>query len=392
MLRDKVKDYKAPEALQKVGLYNFFRVIDSEQDAVVKMNGKDVIMLGSNSYLGLTNHPKLKAAAKKAIDKYGTGTAGSRLLNGTLDLHVALEQRIAQFMNKEAALVFSSGYQVNLGVLSSLMGRTDHIILDEYDHACIYDGARLAFAKVRKFNHNDMEDLEATLQKLPDTGNKLIVVDGVFSMEGDIAKLPQIVALAKKYDASVMVDDAHGLGVLGNGGRGTADYFGLNDEVELIMGTFSKSFATVGGFIAGSAEMISYLKHLSRSLIFSASISPANAASAFAAIDLVDEEPERIDKVWENTRYAKKKLIDAGFNTGHSETPIIPVFIGDETKTYRLTSKLLEQGVFVNQVVSPAVPKGQELLRLSLMATHTKAHIDQGIDKLIALAKQLEII
>ncbi len=392
MLRDKVKDYKAPEALQKVGLYNFFRVIDSEQDAVVKMNGKDVIMLGSNSYLGLTNHPKLKAAAKKAIDKYGTGTAGSRLLNGTLDLHVALEQRIAQFMNKEAALVFSSGYQVNLGVLSSLMGRTDHIILDEYDHACIYDGARLAFAKVRKFNHNDMEDLEATLQKLPDTGNKLIVVDGVFSMEGDIAKLPQIVALAKKYGASIMVDDAHGLGVLGNGGRGTADYFGLNDEVELIMGTFSKSFATVGGFIAGSAEMISYLKHLSRSLIFSASISPANAASAFAAIDLVDEEPERIDKVWENTRYAKKKLIDAGFNTGHSETPIIPVFIGDETKTYRLTSKLLEQGVFVNQVVSPAVPKGQELLRLSLMATHTKAHIDQGIDKLIALAKQLEII
>jgi len=387
-----MKAFNAPQELEKAGIYPFFRSIESEQDTVVKIKGKDVLMFGSNSYLGLTTHPKLKEAAKVAIDKYGSGTAGSRFLNGTLDLHLELESKIANFIGKDAALVFSTGFQVNLGVISSLPGRHDHIILDEYDHACILDGARLSFARTKKYKHNDMASLEKVLKSLPDGGIKLIVTDGVFSMEGDIAKLPEIVALAKKYNANVMVDDAHGLGVLGKTGKGTSDHFGLTDDVSLIMGTFSKSLASIGGFIAADFDTINYLKHYARSLIFSASIAPSNAASVIAAIDLIEQEPERIDRLWKNTNHAKQRLIDAGFITGHSETPIIPIFVGDEMKTFMMTRALLDEGVFVNPVINPAVPKGDELIRFSLMATHTIDQIDQGIDKIIGVSKQLGII
>jgi 8-amino-7-oxononanoate synthase len=392
MFRDKMKAFDAPQKVQKMGYYPYFRSIESEQDTVVKMKGKDVLMFGSNSYLGLTNHPRLKEASKKAIDKYGSGCAGSRFLNGTLDIHLELEEKIARFVNKDASIVFSTGYQVNLGVLSALPGRHDYLILDDLDHACIYDGARLSFAKMLKYSHNDMASLEKVLKTLPEDVIKIIVTDGVFSMEGDIAKLPEIVKLAKKYGANVMVDDAHGLGVLGEKGRGTSNHFGLTNEVELIMGTFSKSLASIGGFIASDYDTINYLKHLSRSLVFSASIAPSNAASVIAAIDIIEEEPERIEKLWANTNYAKKLLIDSGFNTGRSETPIIPIFVGDEVKTFVLTKVLQDEGVFVNPVISPGVPKGDEMIRFSLMATHSFDQIDQAFGKIVKVSKQLEII
>jgi 8-amino-7-oxononanoate synthase len=392
MFRDKMKAFDAPQKVQKMGYYPYFRSIESEQDTVVKMKGKDVLMFGSNSYLGLTNHPRLKEASKKAIDKYGSGCAGSRFLNGTLDIHLELEEKIARFVNKDASIVFSTGYQVNLGVLSALPGRHDYLILDDLDHACIYDGARLSFAKMLKYSHNDMASLEKVLKTLPEDVIKIVVTDGVFSMEGDIAKLPEIVKLAKKYGANVMVDDAHGLGVLGEKGRGTSNHFGLTNEVELIMGTFSKSLASIGGFIASDYDTINYLKHLSRSLVFSASIAPSNAASVIAAIDIIEEEPERIEKLWANTNYAKKLLIDSGFNTGRSETPIIPIFVGDEVKTFVLTKVLQDEGVFVNPVISPGVPKGDEMIRFSLMATHSFDQIDQAIGKIVKVSKQLEII
>ena len=387
-----MKAFDLPQKIQKQGLYPYFRVIESEQDTEVKINGKDVLMFGSNSYLGLTNHPKLKEASKKAIDKYGSGCAGSRFLNGTLDIHIELEEKIAKFVNKDAALVFSTGYQVNLGVISALPGRHDFVILDELDHACIYDGARLSFAKMKKYKHNDMTSLEKVLSSLPDSEVKLVIMDGVFSMEGDIAKLPEIVELAKKYKANVMVDDAHGLGVLGERGRGTVNHFGLNENVDLIMGTFSKSLASIGGFIAADFDTINYLKHYARSLVFSASIAPSNAASVIAAIDIMENEPERQEKLWNNTRHAKERLIEAGFNTGKSETPIIPIFVGNDLKTFMLTKMLLDEGVFINPVISPAVPPGDELIRFSLMATHSIEQIDRGIDKIVEISKQIGII
>jgi 8-amino-7-oxononanoate synthase len=372
-------------------MYPYFRTIESEQDTVVKINGKDVLMFGSNSYLGLTNHPKLKEAAKKAIDKYGSGCAGSRFLNGTLDLHLTLEDKLAKFVGKEGALVFSTGFQVNLGVISSIPGRHDYIILDDLDHACIIDGSRLSFARTLKYSHNDMADLERILQRAEPDKIKLIVIDGVFSMEGDIAKLPEIVALAKKYNASVMVDDAHGLGVLGDHGRGTASHFGLTDDVDLIMGTFSKSLAAIGGFIAADNDTINYLKHNARSLIFSASIAPSNAASVIAALDIMQEEPERIQKLWDNTHYALKLLKQAGFDTGHTETPIIPIFIRDDSATFMLTKMLLDEGVFVNPVVSPAVASSSSLIRFSLMATHEFSQIEEAVEKLERCARKLNV-
>ncbi len=391
MLDKKMKAYTRPQEVQKQGFYPYFRAIESEQDTVVKIDGKECLMFGSNSYLGLTNHPKLKEASKIAIDKYGSGCAGSRFLNGTLDLHLELESKLAKFVNKEEALVFSTGYQVNLGVISSIPGRHDLIILDEYDHACIIDGARLSFGKVRKYAHNDMAALEKILSKAPDGIVKLIVVDGVFSMEGDIAKLPEIVELAKKYNANIMVDDAHGLGVLGKNGEGTAAHFGMTKDVDIIMGTFSKSLASIGGFVAASFDTINYLKHTARSLIFSASIAPANAASVIAALDILKAEPERIEKLWENTRYAMKQLKAVGMDTGHTETPIIPIYIRDTIKTFQLSRQLQDLGVFVNPVVSPAVPNEDSLIRYSLMATHTKAQIDESIDKIAAVCKKLDI-
>lgn len=391
MLKERMQAYDVPQKIQSMGVYPYFRTIESEQDTVVKINGEDVLMFGSNSYLGLTTHPKLKEASKAAIDKYGSGCAGSRFLNGSLDLHLELEERLAKFVGKEGALVFSTGFQVNLGVISSLTGRHDYIIIDELDHACIIDGSRLSFSKVLKYKHNDMASLEKVLQRCDIDKVKLIAIDGVFSMEGDIANLPEIVKLAEKYKANIMIDDAHGLGVVGANGRGTANHFGLTDDVDLIMGTFSKSLASIGGFIAADNDTINFLKHNARSLMFSASIAPANAASALAAVEIMEQEPERIQKLWDNTNHAMKLLKEAGFDTGHTQTPIIPIFIRDDYNTFKITKMLLEEGVFVNPVVSPAVASTSALLRYSLMATHTFAQIEESVEKITRCAKKLGV-
>ncbi len=396
LLQQKMKRYTAPQDAKAAGLYPYFRVIESDQDTVVKMNGKDVLMFGSNSYLGLTNHPKLKEAAKWAVDKYGSGCAGSRFLNGTLDLHIELEEKLAQFVGKEEAIVFSTGMQVNLGVLSSVLGRKDFIVSDDSNHASIVDGTRLSFATTRKYRHNNMESLETVLQRVnKDRGPEdiaLVVMDGVFSMEGDVAKLPEVVQLAGKYNANVMVDDAHGLGVMGKLGRGTCDHFGMTDKVDLIMGTFSKSLATIGGFIATSSEIANWLKHNARSLIFSASIAPANAAAVIAALELIQNEPERLDQLWANTHYAKRLLDENGFDTGHSETPIIPIYVRDVSKTFLLTRYLQDEGVFVNPVITPAVAPEDSLIRFSLMATHTFGQIEEAIEKMAKVARELDIL
>jgi 8-amino-7-oxononanoate synthase len=390
-LHKKIEQFQDAALIKQAGVYPYFRVIECGQDTEVMLNGKRVLMFGSNSYLGLTNHPKIEEAAKRAIDKYGTGCAGSRFLNGTLDIHIELEQKLARYVKKDAALLFSTGFQVNLGVLSSITGRTDYLILDEYDHASIIDGARLSFSRTIKYRHNDMADLEQKLANLPEEAVKLIAVDGIFSMEGDIVKLPEIVEIAERYGANIMVDDAHSLGVIGDNGAGTASHFDLTDKVDLIMGTFSKSLASLGGFIAGDEVLIDYLKHKARSLIFSASMTPASAASVIAALDIIQSEPERIDQLWENTRYAKQLLHEEGFEMGPTESPIIPVYVRDNNKTFMLTKMLQEEGIFVNPVVSPAVPSDASLLRFSLMATHTFAQIEEAVDKLSKAAAKLEI-
>lgn len=384
--------YDLPQQAMRAGIYPYFRTIESDQDTVVTINGRRVLMFGSNSYLGLTCHPAIKEAAKRAIDKYGTGCAGSRFLNGTLDLHVELEQRIAEMTGKEGALCYSTGFQVNLGVVSALTGRRDYILLDELDHASIIEGSRLSFSKVLKYAHNDMGSLESKLKQCSPGSIKLIVADGIFSMEGDIVKLSEIVTLAGKYEASIMIDDAHSTGVLGNQGRGTAAHFGLTDSVDLIMGTFSKSLASLGGFIASDRDTINYLKHNSRSLIFSASMTPASVASVIAAMDIMMSEPERISHLWDITRYAINGFRAMGFDTGKSETPIIPLFIRDNVKALALTQQLLADGIFVNPVVSPAVPKNSSLIRYSLMATHTREQVDISIEKITKAAVSLGII
>lgn len=358
----------------------------------MKIDGKDVLMFGSNSYLGLSNDPRLKEAAKNAIDKYGSSCSGSRFLNGTLDIHVDLEQRLADFVGKEEVVTYSTGMQVNLGVVSALGFRGGYILLDAQDHASIIDGSRLGFAKVLKFKHNDVEDLERKLKVCEPDSCKLIVVDGIYSMEGDIAPLPQICDLCDQYNASVMVDDAHSLGVLGKNGRGTADHFGLTDRVDLIMGTFSKSFGSLGGFIAGDHEILNYLKHNSRALIFSASMTPAAVASAGKALDIMLTEPERFDHLWELTRYAQKAFKDAGFDTGRTESPIIPLFVRDTEKAMAIVSLALAEGVFVTPVIAPAVARGDELIRFALMATHTKEQVDFAVEKLTKVFKSLEIL
>ncbi len=392
MLRDRMKSYQVPQKMQEQGLYPYFRTIESEQDTTVKIKGREILMFGSNSYLGLTNHPRLKEAAKKAIDKYGSACAGSRFLNGTLDIHLELEEKLAHFVGKEQALVFSTGYQVNLGILSSIPSRHDYIIMDELNHACLLDGARLSFAKKLKFHHNNMASLEKVLSKCPIHALKIIAIDGVFSMEGDICPLPEIVALAKKYKANILIDDAHGLGVLGTNGKGTADHFTLSDDIDMIMGTFSKSLASIGGFVASDRDTISFLKHNARSLMFSASIAPGNAASVIAALEIINEQPERLQKLWSNTQLAHELLRDFGFETGNSQTPIIPIYIGEKQKTFKLSQRLLEEGVFVNPIVSPAVPESSSLIRFSIMATHTEDQISSGIEKLAKLGKELNII
>jgi 8-amino-7-oxononanoate synthase len=390
-LKEKIAAFKDAAVIKEKGLYPYFRPIESAQDTVVTIDGKKVLMFGSNSYLGLTNHPAIKEASQKAIEKYGSGCAGSRFLNGTLDLHVTLEKRLAAFVGKEDVAVFSTGFQVNLGVLSCITGRNDYILLDEYDHASIIDGCRLSFSKVIKYRHNDMADLEYKLSQLPDNVVKLIAVDGIFSMEGDFVKLPEITALANKYGCNIMVDDAHSLGVIGEKGAGTASHFGLTNEVDLIMGTFSKSLASLGGFIAGDADVVDYIRHRARSLVFSASMTPASAASVIAALDLIESEPHHIDNLWKNTHYAKTLLEEAGFDLGATESPILPIYIRDNDKTFLITKILQEDGVFVNPVVSPAVPPEDSLIRFSLMATHTFAQIEEAVDKLVKASRQAKL-
>lgn len=390
-LGDRIAAFKDANAIKERGLYPYFRSIESAQDTEVIIEGNKVLMFGSNSYLGLTNHPKIKEAAKVAVDKYGTGCAGSRFLNGTLDIHLELERRLAAYVGKESAVLFSTGFQVNLGVISCLLERNDYLILDEYDHASIIDGSRLSFSRTIKYAHNDMEDLRKKLSRLPEDSAKLIVADGIFSMEGDLVKLPEIVKLAEEFGANIMMDDAHSLGVIGFNGSGVASHFNLTDEVDLIMGTFSKSLASLGGFIAGNAETIEYIKHRARSLMFSASMPPSAVASVIAALDIIESEPERIDKLWDNTNYAKKLLLDAGFDIGHTDSPIIPVYIRDNEKTFLITNILHKNGIFVNPVVSPAVPSDSSLIRFSLMATHSFAQIEEAVDKLYAAFKEVQL-
>jgi len=368
----------AKEAI-KAGIYPYFHALDSGQDTEVIMHGKRVIMIGSNNYLGLTSDPRVKEAAINAVEKFGVGCSGSRFLNGTLNLHIELEKRLAKFVNKEEALVFSTGFQTNLGVLSAIAGRNDYILSDKQNHASIVDGCRLSFAKMLKFKHNDMEDLERMLKNIPDNNGRLIVVDGVYSMEGDIANLPEIVRLAKLYGARVMVDDAHGFGVLGEHGRGTAEYFGLEDEVDIIMSTFSKSLASLGGFIAAKSDVIQYIKHTSRPFIFSASIPPSNAAAAMESLNILESEPERIKRLWDNAKFMKEGFEALGLSIGNTETPIIPVIIGEDYKTFIATMKLLEEGVYVNPVVSPGVEKGHALLRTSYTPTHTREQLETAL-------------
>ncbi len=387
----KCADYSFARELRSEQLYPYFRRISSPQDPVVTIDSEKVIMLGSNNYLGLTNHPEVKEASSKAILKYGTGCAGSRLLNGTLDIHVELDERLAIFMKTEAALTFATGYQVNLGVLSCLLGRHDVALLDKLDHASILDGVRLGFAKSSKFKHNDMQDLEAKLARAGEKG-KLIVVDGVFSMEGDLAKLPEIVELKKQYDARLLVDDAHGLGVFGENGRGTAEHFGLEHGPDLIMGTFSKSLATVGGFIAGDAYVVDYIRHHARSQIFSAATPPGAAAAVLKALEIVEREPDRRKHLWENTDFMKRELETLGFDTGSSESPVIPIIVGDDLTTFMMSKRLGEEGVFANPIVAPAVPQGQALIRTSYMATHKRDHLEQALTALAKVGRELNVI
>ncbi len=392
LLQERYSQYDVPQKIMAAGIYPYFRAIESHQDTEVIMNGKKVLMFGSNSYLGLSSHPKIMEASIKAIEKYGTSCSGSRFLNGTLDIHLELEDKLARLVGKEAAICYSTGFQVNLGVVSAMCGRNDYLLLDELDHASIIEGSRLSFSKVLKFEHNNMESLEAKLKVCEPDKIKLIVVDGIFSMEGDIINLPEVVRLAEKYNANIMVDDAHSLGVIGECGRGTASHFGLTNKVDLIMGTFSKSLASLGGFIAGDEVLINYLKHNSRSLIFSASMTPASVASVSAAIDIMLGEPERIQHLWDLTFYAQKAFVEAGFDIGKSESPIIPLFIRHDYKALEVTRLLLEEGIFVNPVVSPAVPKEDSLIRFSLMATHTYEQLNYAISKITEVCKKLGVL
>ena len=377
---------------REAGAYPYYRAISSAQDPVVVHAGRELVMLGSNNYLGLTSHPEVKDAAAMALAFYGTGCAGSRLLNGTLELHLELEQRLAEFTGREAALTFATGFQVNLGVLSCLLSRQDVAILDALDHACIIDGCRLGFGKTYKYRHNDMEDLEAKLAIVPDGRGRIVVVDGVFSMEGDLADLPRIIELARRHGARVMVDDAHGLGVFGENGRGTAEHFGVEAEVDLLMGTFSKSLAAIGGFVAGDADVIDYVRHHARSAIFSAAPPPASVAAALKALEIVEREPERRKRLWETTDYMRSELRVLGFDTGQSASPVIPLVVGDDMVAFRMTMRLCEEGVFVNPVVSPAVPTGHSMIRTSYMATHTREQLDVALEALAKVGRELGII
>jgi len=383
---------RAREAMEQ-GWYPYFKAIDSGADTQVYINGHKLIMIGSNNYLGLTQDPRVKKAAMEAIEKFGSGCTGSRFLNGTLTLHEELEHKLAEFMDMEAVLVFSTGFQTNQGTISALVGRKDLVVGDNENHASIVDGTRLAFGRALKYRHNNMQDLDRVLTRNKSEDNGILVVtDGVFSMGGDIVHLPELVSVAKKHDARIMVDDAHAIGVLGKNGRGTAEHFGLEKEVDLVMGTFSKSFASIGGFIAGSEEVVHYIKHVSRAFIFSASPPPAAVATVIAAVDILQKEPERREKLWHNYHKMKQGFEQLGFNTGESQTPIIPIIIGEDEPTFGFWRLLYENGVFANPVISPAAPPGKSLIRTSYMATHSEEELDKVLEIFEKLGRQLGII
>ena len=391
-LQERYKSYRRPQKYAELGIYPYFRAITSKQGTEVEMDGHHVLMFGSNAYTGLTGDERIIAKAKEALDKYGSGCAGSRFLNGTLDLHEKLEKELAEFIHKDASMCFSTGFSVNQGVIPALLGKDDFVICDDRDHASIVDGRRLSFAKQLHYKHNDMQDLERVLQKLPQEAVKLIVVDGVFSMEGDLCNLPAIVELKHKYNCSIMVDEAHGIGVFGKQGRGVCDYFGVTDEVDLIMGTFSKSLASLGGFVASESAIINALRHSARSYIFQASSTPAATAATLEALHIIQNEPERQEKLWEITNYALEKFRDAGFEIGDTQSPIIPLYVRDTYKTFAVTKLAFDEGIFINPVIPPACAPQDTLVRVALMATHTKEQIDFAVDHLLKCFRSLDII
>ncbi len=390
-LFDKCKNFTKAREIQAAGLYPYFKPISESEDTLVVIDGQKKVMMGSNNYLGLTHHPRVLEAAKSALERYGSGCTGSRFLNGTLDLHELLESRLAEFFGKEAALVFSTGYQANLGLISCLVGRGDVVLLDKLDHASIVDGAKMSYGETQRFHHADLAQLERLLQRNADKG-VMIIVDGVYSMEGDIADVPNLLKMAQRYGAALAVDDAHSVGVLGPKGDGTAAHFGLTDEVDIVVGTFSKSLASIGGFVAGSESVIHYLKHHSRPLIFTAALPPANTAGVLAALEVMIAEPHRRDRLWENTRRLQEGLRSLGFDIGPTQTPIVPVLIGPLDKTFMFWRRLFDAGVFTNPVVPPAVPPSECRLRTSLMATHTAEQIDFALDTFARLGKELGVI
>jgi 8-amino-7-oxononanoate synthase len=390
-LFDKVKNFTQAKDAMAAGIYPYFRALSDTEGAVAMFEGKEVVMIGSNNYLGLTTDPRVRQAAHDAIDRYGTSVTGSRFLNGTLELHLELDRRLAAFVGKEAALVFSTGYQTNVGTITAILNKGDYVIVDKDDHASIVDGCLMSRGEMKRFRHNDITSLETLLKNLPPEAGKLVVVDGVYSMGGDIAPLPEIVAICQRYGARIMVDDAHGIGVTG-GGRGTAHHFGLTDQVDLIMGTFSKSFASIGGFIAGDADTIHYIQHHARSLIFSAALTAPNAAAALKALDIMETEPEIVERMWANAEYMRAGFKRLGYDVGKSNTPIIPVMIGDDFRTVMAWHALIAEGVYTNPVVPPGVPPGSSLLRTSYMATHTTEHLDRALEAFEKVGDRLDIL
>ena len=392
LLQEKLSHYTLPQEFMAQGIYPYFREIEGKQGTEVIMEGKRVLMFGSNAYTGLTGDQRVIDAGCAAMQKYGSGCAGSRFLNGTLDIHVQLEKELAEFVGKDEALCFATGFTVNSGVISQLVGKNDYVICDDRDHASIVDGRRLSFATQLKYKHNDMADLEKVLQRCEPEAIKLIVVDGVFSMEGDLCKLPEIVELKKKYNASIMVDEAHGLGVFGRQGRGVCDHFGLTKEVDLIMGTFSKSLASIGGFIAADSSIINWLRHSVRTYIFSASCTPAATAAAREALHIIQQEPERLEALWDVTNYALSRFREEGFEIGDTESPIIPLYVRDVDKTFKAVAMAFNEGVFINPVIPPACAPQDTLVRYALMANHTHAQVDESVEKLKKVFHELEIL
>lgn len=390
-LFDKVANYTQAKEAMALGIYPYFRALSDSEGTIAHFEGKEVVMIGSNNYLGLTTDLRVRKAAMEAVERYGTSVTGSRFLNGTLELHLELDRRLAKFVGKEAALVFPTGYQTNVGTISALVQKGDYVIVDKDDHASIVDGCFMCRGEMKRFRHNDISSLDDVLSKLPAEAGKLVVVDGVYSMGGDIAPLPEIVAICKKYNARVMVDDAHGIGVTGNG-RGTAAHFGLTDDVDLIMGTFSKSFASIGGFIAGSADVVHYIQHHARSLIFSAALPASNVASVLAALDIIETEPSHVEALWDNAEYMRKGFKELGYDTGKSNTPIIPVIIRDDYRTVLAWHALIEEGVYTNPVLPPGVPPNGSLLRTSYMATHRKEHLDRALHAFRLVGDRLDLV